>query len=123
MTPELDAFAMPTDDVPATPTGSLHLATTTNATPAAALHLKLPTFSTVDTAIWFHHAEVQFRLQRVTSSRTQADHVLAAIPDTIFPQMSTWLDAIEYQDLKAFLLQKFSPSAERRVQMILDLYN
>ena len=32
-------------------------------------------------------------------------------------------NAIEYQDLKAFLLQKFSPSAERRIQMILDLSN
>ena len=118
---------MPTDDVPAAPTGSLHLATTTNASPASVLHFKLLTFSTVDTAIWFRRAEVQFRLRRVRSSHTQADHVLAAIPDTIFPQMSTWLDAkgddmIEYQDLKAFLLQKFSP-AERRVQMILDLSN
>ena len=42
--------------------------------------------------------------------------------------MSTWLDekgddTIEYQDLKAFLLQKFSPPAERRIQMILDLSN
>ena len=64
----------------------------------------------------------------IPPSHTQADHVLAAIPATIFPQMSTWLDAkgddaIEYQDLKAFLLQKFSPSAERRIQMILDLSN
>ena len=42
--------------------------------------------------------------------------------------MSTWLDskgndAIEYQDLKTFLLKKFSPSAEKRVQIILDLSN
>ena len=123
---------MPTDDVPAAPTddatGALHIATTTNASPAGVLHFKLPTFSTVDAAVWFRRAEVQFRLRRVRSSHTQADHVLAAIPDTIFTQMSTWLDAkgddaIEYQDLKAFLLQKFSPSAERHVQMILDLSN
>ena len=132
MTPDLDsfAFAMPADDVPAaaaSPADALHFSNT-NSSPAGVLHFKLPTFSTVDAAIWFRRAEVQFRLRRVTSSRTQADHVLAAIPDTIFPQMSTWLDAkgddaIEYQDLKAFLLQKFSPSAERRVQMILDLAN
>ena len=42
--------------------------------------------------------------------------------------MSIWLDVnsddvVEYQDVKAFLVQKFSPSAERRVQMILDLSN
>ena len=138
MTLELDAFAFamptddvlaaPTDDVPAAPTGSLHLATTTNASPAGVLHFKLPTFSTVDAAIWFRRAEVHFCLQKVRSSHTQADHILAAIPDTIIPQMSTWLDTkgddvIEYQDLKAFLLQKFSPSAERRIQMILNLSN
>ena len=99
-----------------------------NASPAGVLHFKLPTFSTVDAAIGFCRAEVQFCLRKVRFSHIQADHVLAAIPDTIFPQMSTWLnakgdDAIEYQDLKAFLLQKFSPSAEQRVQMILDRSN
>ena len=103
VTPELDAFAfaMPADnvpvapayDAPAAPIGSLHLVTTTNASPAFVLHFKLPTFSTVDAEIWFCHAKVQFRLQKVRSCHTQADHVLAAIPDTIFPQMSTWLDS------------------------------
>ena len=83
------------------------------ATPPAIHHLKLPTFSTVDVAIWFRCAEVQFRLKKITSSCTQADHVLAAIPDTLFPQMSAWLDAkgddaVEYNDLKLFLLKKFS---------------
>ena len=72
--------------------------------------------------------EVQFRLKKVTSSGTQADHVLAAIPDTLFPQMSAWLDVkgddtVEYNDLKTFILKKFSPSTEKRVQMILDLSN
>ena len=121
VTPKLDllAFAMPAD-ADSTP------ADAAAASPAGAFHFKLPTFSTVDAAIWFRRAEVQFRLKKVTSSRTQADHVLAAIPDTLFPQMSTWLDskgddAVEYQDLKAFLLKRFSPSAEKRVQMLLDL--
>ena len=103
-------------------------ASTDTASPAGAFQFKLPTFSTVDAAIWFRRAEVQFRLKKAMSSRTQADHVLAAIPDTLFPQMSSWLDAkgddaIEYHDLKAFLLKKFCPSTERRVQMILDLSN
>ena len=87
--PADDVPATPTDDVSAAPTGPLHLATITNASPAGVLHFKLPTFSTVDTAIWFRRAEVQFRLRRARSSHTQADHVLATIPDTIFPQMST----------------------------------
>ena len=109
------------------PTDTTTAASADSASPAAlpaAFHFKLPTFA----AVWFCRAEVQFKLKKITSSRTLADHVLAAIPDTLFPQMSTWLDskgddAIEYQDLKTFLLKKFSPSAEKRVQIILDLSN
>ena len=105
MTPELDslAFAMPAD-----------ADSTATASPAGAFHFKLPTFSTVDAAIWFRRAEVQFRLKKVTPSRTQADHVLAAIPDTLFPQMSTWFDAKGDDTIE---------STERRGQMILDLSN
>ena len=63
------------------------------ATPPAIHPLKLLTFSTVNATIWFRRAEVRFRLKTITSSHTQADHILAVIPDTLFPQMSAWLDA------------------------------
>ena len=115
---------MPADATASSPADSASLA----ASLPAVHHFKLPTFSTVAAAIWFRRAEVQFRLKKITPSCTQADHILAAIPDTFFPQMSTRLeakgdDAIEYPDLKTFLLKKFSPSAERRAQMILYLSN
>ncbi|KAK7068951.1 hypothetical protein SK128_004948, partial [Halocaridina rubra] len=82
-------------------------------------NFKLPTFSTIDAHIWFRRAEIQFRLKRITNSGTQADHVSSSIPDTLFPQISDWLEsqgdnAIAYQDLKTFLLKKFSPSPEKR---------
>ena len=114
--------------MPADPTTAASADSTSPAALPAAFHFELPTFASVDAAIWFRRAEVQFRLKKITSSRNQADHVFAAIPDTLFPQISTWLDskgddAIEYQDLKTFLLKKFSPSAEKRVQIILDLPN
>ncbi|MPC82950.1 hypothetical protein E2C01_077639 [Portunus trituberculatus] len=81
---------------------------------AAVTQVQLPPFSTIDTPTWFRQAEAQFRLKRVTNATTRADHVLSAIPDEIFPRISEWLeckgdDAIEYADLKAYLLQRFTP--------------
>ena len=94
--------------------------------PAVVANFKLPAFSTVDAAIWFKRAEIQFRLKNVKSSTTQADHVLAAVPDTLFPQIAQWLDnqgpdPIKYDALKTFLLKKFSPSPEQRVKQIFDI--
>ena len=93
---------------------------------AAAAPVKLPTFSVVDAPTWFRRAEVQFRLKRITSPTNQADHVLAALPDELFPRISEWLiskgdSAIEYTDLKNFLLQSFTPSAASRVTQLLQL--
>ena len=97
-----------------------------DAAPAVVANFRLPTFSTVDAAIWFRRTEVQFRLKNIRSTKTQADHVLAALPDALFPLMAQWLDSkgndpIEYEELKSYLLRKFSPSPEQRVKNILQL--
>ena len=122
MIPELDFLAF---IMPAGPDTSSPVALPA-ALPQFVLHFKLIMFSTVDASIWFRRAEVKFCLKKVMNSRTQADHVLAAKPDTLFPQMSDWLDSkgntpIDFQDLKTFLLKKFSPSAEKRINMLFDL--
>ena len=96
------------------------------ANPAATTHFQLPTFSAVNPSVWFRRAEIQFRLKRISNTRTQADHVLASLSDSLFPQISEWLDskgedAVEYADLKTFLLQKFHLSPEKRVNEILNL--
>lgn len=93
---------------------------------AAAATVKLPPFSAIDAPTWFRRAEVQFRLKRVTSSTTQADHVLASLPEELFPRISEWLasqgdEAIKYSDLKAYLLHRFTPSAAARVTQLLQL--
>lgn len=93
---------------------------------AAVAPVKLPTFSVIDAPTWFRRAEVQFRLKRVTAPTVQADHVLAALPDDLFPRISEWLiskgdAAIGYVDLKNFLLQRFTPSATSRVTQLLQL--
>lgn len=92
--------------------------------PTQVANFRLPAFSTVDTAIWFRRAEVQFRIKKVKDSSTQADHVLAALSDGVFPQIAGWLDdhgsnPVRYEDLKSYLLQKFSLTPEQRVKNIL----
>ena len=94
--------------------------------PAASAQVKLPTFSAIDAHTWFRRAEVQFRLKKLTSPTTKADHVLAALPEELFPRISEWLfskgdAAIQYDDLKTYLLQRFTPSATSRVTQLLQL--
>ena len=101
--------------------------TSTTEPPTVVANFRLPAFSTIDSTIWFKRAEVQFRIKKITSSTSQADHVLAAIPDALFPQISKWMDskgssAIQYEDLKKYLLKKFSLTPEQRVKSIFELY-
>ncbi|MPC27993.1 hypothetical protein E2C01_021186 [Portunus trituberculatus] len=47
----------------------------------AAAQVKLPTFSVINAPTWFQWVEVQFRLKRITSSTTHADHIIASLPE------------------------------------------
>ena len=66
---------------------------TTEEEPVAVAAVKLSPFSATDAVSWFQRAEIQFRLKKVTNSGTKADHVLAALPEDIFPLMSDWIAA------------------------------
>ena len=86
----------------------------------ASASLKLPTFSALDAPTWFKRVEVQFRINRIRDSR-KSDHVLAALPEEVFSQIASILDTdddIPYEDLKVFLLEKFTPSAASRASKI-----
>ena len=93
-------------------------------TPTAAI-LSLPRFSTAAVTAWFQRAEVQFRLKRVVQSRTKADHVLASIPEEVFPRLSDWLeekgDHLQYEELKEELLRRFTSTPEEKVNKLLDM--
>ena len=56
-------------------------------------NFRLPPFSCADTVIWFRRAEVQFRIKKISSQTSMANHVLAALPDALFPQLAEWLDS------------------------------
>ena len=93
---------------------------------AAAVTVQLPTFSPADALAWFQRAEVIFRTKRISSSTKKADYVLAALPEDIFPVLSTWLlskedQAITFEETKLKLLSMFSPTPEERAERLLQL--
>lgn len=47
--------------------------------------LKLSPFCPQVAASWFQHAEIHFRLRKVTDPRTKADYMLEMIPEQMFP--------------------------------------
>ena len=89
-----------------------------------AIAVKLSPFSTQEPVSWFRRAEVQFRLRKISDPCTQADYVLEAIPDNLFVRVSSWLDeqsgAIQYEDLKRYLLNEFTLTPSARAQRLLD---
>ena len=122
------ATATPTPTPTPTPSLSLSLspeqknATATTAT----MHIQLPTFSPADALAWFQRAEVIFRTKRVTSSTRKADHVLASLPEDIFPILSPWLlskedQEITFEETKQKLLTIFTPTPEERAKRLLQM--
>ena len=98
----------------------------TDNSPTAAAQVKLPNFTPIDAQTWFRRAEVQFRLKKENSPTARADYVLAALPEDIFTRIAEWLQSkgdapVNYTDLKAFLLQRFTPSPAARVAQLLQL--
>ncbi|CAM1327433.1 Uncharacterised protein r2_g3646 [Pycnogonum litorale] len=97
------------------------------AVPHPSIHtvaVKLSPFSTQAPISWFRRAEVQFRLRKISDSHTKADYVLEAMPEDIFTQISLWLEdfdgAIRYDDLKRYLLGKFTLTPSVRAQKLLS---
>ena len=96
----------------------------TNVEAINAVAVKLSPFSTQEPISWFRRAEIQFRLRKITDERTKADYVLESLPESVFPQVSAWLDDqtedIKYNDLKAHLLEEFTLTPSARAQRLLQ---
>lgn len=90
-----------------------------------ATSVRLPTFSPNQPLTWFRRAERHFNLKKITSSTTKADYVIEVLPESVFQQISPWLDTqpaeIKFEDLKSTLLTKFCPTPAVRAHRILDL--
>lgn len=87
--------------------------------------VKLPAFSVSEPLTWFRRAEVQFRLKGIKRAETKADFVLEALPDSVFRRISPWLEEqaeeIAYDNLKSYILGKFTLSSSERARKVLDL--
>lgn len=82
----------------------------------------------IDAYTWFRRAETQLLLKGVSNPTSQAAHVLAAIPDKLFPRISEWLQAkgdaaVEYDALKTYLLKHFTLSQQRECHCSSSSYN
>ena len=108
----------PSTDADSTPTHQMSI--------TAAVDVRLATFSSTDALAWFQRAEIIFRTKRVSSSNRLADFMLAALPEDVFPRLSTWLlskgdEDLEYQEVKTNVLQMFTATPEERAEKLLLL--
>ena len=91
----------------------------------AAVAIKLPPLTTTTPGTWFRRAEAKFRLSGITKSTTKADHTLNAMSEDTFDHIQAWLadqpDEIDYEDLKTYIMGRFSIPASERAQKALQL--
>ncbi|ROT67045.1 hypothetical protein C7M84_014891 [Penaeus vannamei] len=96
-------------------------------TEVIAASIRLPPFSPDEALTWFRRAETQFRLKSIKKATTKADHVIAALPEKIFPRIAPWLDTqpdeTEYDILKQELLKEFSLSPSERARQVFNIPN
>lgn len=92
---------------------------------ANAVAIKLPPFTLNNPAMWFRRAEAQFRLRGITRDSTKADHAMSVMSEDTFCKLDAWLSKqpskVLYQDLKEYILGRFTLSQNERAQRILKL--
>jgi hypothetical protein len=91
----------------------------------AAVTVKLPPLSIKNPGVWFRRAEAKFRLSGIKNGVTMADHTLSAMSEETADLIQAWLteqpEQLEYEDLKAYILKRFSLSETDRAQRVLSL--
>lgn len=97
----------------------------TQASNTHAVSVKLPTFTSADPFTWFVRIEAQFRSKNISVSQTKSDFVLQALPEAVCNKISSFLrenpSSIDYDELKAEVLKKYSMTSSERVQKVLEL--
>lgn len=94
-------------------------------TQVANVAVKLPPLSLKNPSVWFRRAEAKFRLSGIKSGVTMADHTLSAMSEDTIDLIQAWLaeqpDHLQYEDLKDYILKRFSLPASERAQRVLAL--
>lgn len=91
----------------------------------ASVAVKLPPLSIKAPGVWFRRAEAKFRLSGISSSITMADHTLSAMSEGTADLFQAWLseqpEELRYEDLKDYIMSRFSLPASERAQRALKL--
>lgn len=88
--------------------------------------VKLPFFTPSDVDGWFIIVEAQFRLRKITSDATKADHIITGLGDKV-TQILSWVRKqpnpadLCYSELKREVYKQFTLSPTQRAQQLIHL--
>jgi len=92
---------------------------------ADAVALKLPAMWTEDMGTWFHQAEAQFELRKITDEKTRFYHVVAVLTADNAAKVKHLIrnppQETPYTALKAALLERYEPTDTERAAAILSI--
>ena len=90
-----------------------------------AVAVKLPTFWPHRAKLWFHQAEAQFSVRRITEDDTKYWYVVAALDENSATRVMHLMDnppaVKKYEAIKAKLLDVFTLSERERMDILLDM--
>ena len=95
-----------------------------SAVPLTTVSINLPTFWTDSPEVWFIQAEAQFKVKRITTSRTKFNHCLTALPQDVAFQLLDLVrapPATPYEALRSCLIQMNMLSDFQRYQALQSL--
>ena len=91
----------------------------------SSVSIKLPTFWPHRAKTWFHQADAQFGLRRITEDDTKYWHVVASLDDDSATRVMKLMDnppeKNKYEAIKAKLLDAYTLTERKRADMLLDM--
>lgn len=91
----------------------------------ARVGIKVPEFWRAEPELWFLRLEAQFRQAKILSDQCRFDHTVASLSSEVLMEVSDILRSPTtgraYQDLKERLLDRYSVSADERINRLMEM--
>jgi hypothetical protein len=91
----------------------------------AAVTIKLPPFWPADPDIWFAQVDAHFATRRITSQKSRFDYVIASLAPEYAAEVRDLIlnppDTNPYDTLRFQLIQRTTPSQQKRLQQLLSI--
>ncbi|XP_068247669.1 uncharacterized protein [Palaemon carinicauda] len=88
-------------------------------------NIKLPPFSHKNVSAWLTRADVQFRIAGLTRETDLANLILSVLPEAVFDRLAQWIESWaglpSYTEVRAKLIELYSPPIPERARRIFDL--